>query len=106
MSGPRVVPQVSWVSWRIRDAFLPGRGLVVVLHCRQQSGRSPYVNRHMTGTGLGLVTRPCVHRSQKWAGSGRAGGGTIGPVAEQGGLGFGGVLRGLPQDAGVTQKEV
>jgi len=43
MSGHRVVPQVSWVSWCISDVFLPGRGLVVVLHCRQQSGRSPYV---------------------------------------------------------------
>jgi DNA-binding XRE family transcriptional regulator len=52
------------------------------------------------------VARPCVHRSQEWAGSGRAGGGTIGPVAKQGGLDFGGLLRRLRNDAGLTQEEL
>ena len=44
--------------------------------------------------------------SQEWAGSGRAGGGTIGPWREQGGLGFGGLLRRLRNDAGLTQEEL
>jgi hypothetical protein len=39
----------------------------------QRSGRSPYVNRHRKGTGLRLVARPCVHRSQELAADGRAG---------------------------------
>ena len=48
-----------------------------------------------------------MHRSQEWAGSGRrAGGRTIGPVAEQGELGFGGLLRRLRNDAGLTQEEL
>src|SRR5580698_3136970 len=40
------------------------------------------------------------------AGGGRARGGTIGRVAEQGELGFGGLLRRLRDDAGLTQDEL
>ena len=47
-----------------------------------------------------MAARPCPRRR---SGCGGAGGGDAGPVAGQAGLGFGGLLRQLRDDAGLTQ---
>src|SRR4029077_11990297 len=75
-----------------------------------RGGRSPYVAAHRTGTGLDWAVRPCVRRNrvEGWR---RAGGGDKapvgdGPTAGQAGLGFGGLLRRLRDEAGLTQDEL
>src|SRR5215472_10359469 len=80
--------------------LLPVGGvLVVVFKCRLGAGRSPYVAGHRRGTGLGLAARACPR-------PGRGGRRDDGPVAGQAGPGFGGLLRQLRDDAGLTQDEL
>jgi hypothetical protein len=62
---------VTWPMTGTAVSLSAGDGLVVVLHCRQRAGRSPYVATHRRGTGLGWRARPCLRR----AGQGRGGAG-------------------------------
>ena len=59
------------------------------------------VAAHRRATGLGLAARPRPRRSQV-----KGGRRDEGPVAGQAGLGFGGLLRQLRDDAGLTQEEL
>ena len=106
---PLAVVVVGELGELVHGLLLGGGGLVLVLHCRQRPGRSPYVAEHRRGTGLGLASRPCWRRARVglapggWRGRGPV---ADGPVAEQAVLGFGGLLRQLRADAGLTQDEL
>jgi len=71
-----------------------------------RGGQSPYVAAHRTGTGLGWVVGPGAGAGERAGlapGGGGAGSVADEPVAEQAGLGFGGLLRRLRYEAGLTQ---
>src|SRR5215831_1779501 len=74
-----------------------------------RGGRSPYVAGHRRGTGLGWEPEAgSAPTGQGRAPGGRRGQAPVvdGPTAEQTALGFGGLLRRLRVDAGLTQDEL
>src|SRR5215469_488553 len=64
---------------------------------------SPFVKAHRTGTGLGWWEAVPAPATGQGRGRGRR---SEGPVTEQAGLGFGGLLRQLRDEAGLTQEEL
>src|SRR5215469_3552587 len=64
---------------------------------------SPFVKSHRTGTGLGWWEAVPAPATGQGRGRGRR---SEGPVTEQAGLGFGGLLRQLRDEAGLTQEEL
>jgi predicted ATPase/transcriptional regulator with XRE-family HTH domain len=87
-------PVASWAA-----EYAEYQGPVPVV---QQPGRSPYVAAHRRGTGLGWRARPCLRAT----GQRRGGPEGEGPVAEQPGLSFAGLLRRLRDEAQLTQEEL